>query len=212
MVIVPPVVDSDQSPLIVDTEPATVKPRRGYKFEAFWTEEESFERDSEKLASKYCGFKTVQNASAKDFSHNEIGKEGLGIYDMVLQHTRRVVDEAMNRKLLRVPNLEEVKKDVLEMGANKAPEPDGLSGLSIKGFIFSANTLREFQQELVAILRIPVIQSIGKYLGLAMEWGRKDVVRRKGTRDGKYSVRSGYNLLKARKVDHGVLMLPLALL
>ena len=52
---------------------------------------------------------------------------------MVLQHTRRVVDEAMNRKLMRVPNQEEVRKAVLEMGANKAPRPDGLSGLSIKG-------------------------------------------------------------------------------
>ena len=40
---------------------------------------------------------------------------------------------------------------------------------------FSHNTPESFRQELAQLLRLPLSQKAGKYLGLPMEWGRSKV-------------------------------------
>ncbi|XP_056173433.1 uncharacterized protein LOC130139772 [Syzygium oleosum] len=122
-------------------------------------------------------------------------------FQPILDQCPPLAQEGMNEALEAPVTLEEVKKAVFQLGATKAPGPDGMNGqfyhhhwediqhdlhllvsnffisgqainLNKSGVFFSAGCPQSLKSNMASALRVPVMEKIGKYLGIPSDWGQ----------------------------------------
>ncbi|XP_030453714.2 uncharacterized protein LOC115675253 [Syzygium oleosum] len=120
------------------------------------------------------------------------------ILPILNQISKQVTDE-VNETLVTEVTMAEVKTAVFQLGASKAPGPDGLNvlecqnisavlnqycyasgqaiNLNKSGIFFSKGCPQSLRDNMVRELRIPEISHTGKYLGIPSDWGasKKDM-------------------------------------